>query len=244
MALIVSSRQTKVAYGTQATYTFSVNVFTTTITGNSGLQYMGGVALDVFGTSLVTSTNFPAISTESQYPMAGTFTIAGSNVVLSSSELDAYGNGVARRISLTAITGWTVAYSPKNPNVITLISTTVGPTTAPIFTGLQAMGIALDSITFINGTAIPAFGPQDDVKIVGHYPLTFRVQFTGATIPSLQVSYGTEQEQQAGQLFYEPALTLTADASGGYYATLATPANYVRMTTISGNTQATLYVAS
>jgi hypothetical protein len=99
------------------------------------------------------------------------------------------------------------------------------------------LGIIISDVKFINGTAIPAVGAQDDIRISGKYPMTIKVLYTGGTLPDVQVSYGTDEDQSRGALTYETALTLTNQS-----VALASPANFIRMTTKSSNTQAILYL--
>jgi hypothetical protein len=224
MGLIYAvGRQAKIIYGTRAQYFFTVGTQTNTVIGTSP-QYING-ALSPSGLSV------------NNYPIAGTFTIAGSNVVVTAADATSGEGGVANRIINSSISGWNMHQGLQDANVITMTSSSVGSVSAPVIAGAGALGIIISNVQFINGTAIPTAGAQDDIRISGKYPMTIKVIYTGGTLPDVQVSYGTDEDQSRGVLTYESALVLTNQS-----ISLASPANFIRLTTKSSNTQAVLYL--
>jgi hypothetical protein len=127
--------------------------------------------------------------------------------------------------------------SPYQSDLITLVSTTIGPIPQPTVTLGTATNIFFQDITFINGSSILTVGAQDDIVVRGRTPITVTVGYTGGTQPSVQASYGTDLEQAQGALTYQTAISLV----GNTY-TFTNPINYLRLTTQALNTQAILYI--
>jgi hypothetical protein len=215
-------RSRKVLYGTYPIFEFKVKAYPNQIRDNNGLEFING--------QLNTATTY------TNGPTAGTISVAGTTVTLLAQ--DVLGKdpsiSIAYRISQTAISGYTVV---QKRDVLYLTSTTVGPISTPTVSLGTATGIQFQEVLFFNGVAIPSIGAQDDILVFGRQPITITVTSVGGTTPTVQTSTGTEVEQANGMLTYGSALTLT-----GGQVTITTPVTYVRLTTVSGNTQATIYI--
>jgi hypothetical protein len=199
------------------------------------LNNIGRQAKISYGTGAVTEFRiaFPTVQSPAVLPTAGTLTIAGVTVTLTASDILSP-IGVAQKIASTSIAGYTV-YSKKD--IVYLTNTTVNSITKATYVLGTATNILFVDSVFTSGTPIGTIGAMDDVLVTGRTPVTVTVAFTGGTLPTIQASTGTPQEQATGTLTYATAVTLVGQAY-----TFTTPVNYIRMTTQASNTQAILYI--
>lgn len=218
MALLTSTgRSSSFIYGTQPIFTFNVKFPSPSMTSTSPLN-----------------TNSPIVNTNK--PTTGTLTVAGVTVTLVASDLESVQSVVAK-IKATSISGYTVAIDSYDTTMVKLVSTTIGPVTAPTVVLGTATNIYFTNQSFTQGV-LCGTGAMDDIYIGGRVPCNLTIATTSATA-AVSTSTGTLLEQQMGTLTYGTALSFTNGV-----ATITAPVNFVRVTTsgVSAPSQVKLYI--
>jgi hypothetical protein len=213
-------RAAKIQYGTFATFTFTIKF--PTPQANSSVQ--GFISTGTLGAA----------------PTIGTLTIAGTTVTLGAGDI-INPQAVAKKIVATSISGFTTAWNQNDPLKVTLINTTVGSQTKPTLALGTATNILFTDSVYTDGSNI-TIGAQDDIEVEGRTPQTIVVTFSGGSIPTVIASTGTEQEQAAGTLTYGAALTLGTVNGIANAVTISSPIHYIKLTTQTGNTTASVYI--
>lgn len=210
MAKIIAGRNQKFVYGTNAIFTFAVKFLTSQYATPQLTVPLGG---------------------NSSKPTAGTITVAGTTVTLTTTDILSP-QAVCAKIIATSISGWTVGINSNGYSVF-LTSTSVGSTARPTVVLGTATQLFFADQYYTDGAAIPS--TFDDIKIQGRTPVQVKVVNTGGSA-GLSSSMGTDDEQANGTLTY----TTVTLATG--VATITAPTDYIKVTN-SGATQIILYIA-
>ena len=213
MALIQAlGRNTVVAYGTQATLTFSVRFMSQNDTSNTPFT--------TYGTYLPTNL-----------PTAGTITVAGTTVTLTAADI-VTPTAVLKKIITTGIAGWSLGIDNYNLNTFWMESNTYGSITAPAAPTLgTATNILFYDIKYTPGVPCPAGPNLDDIYIGGRVPVTLYLESANLTTANIQLSEDAGSlDQTIGGLTYGTNLTLVAvNGSTATAYTVTQPANYARI---------------
>lgn len=234
--IVATGRASKIVYGTLPLFSFRVSFPTPNYANATGLNPNWG------GTTWDSYTYSGNVQNTSSAPTTGTLTIAGVTVTLVAADIVNPANVAAKIIAatITGFTPWT--NTPSNqPDVIFLQGTSVGHLAKPTVALGTATNILFSDISYVDGVAFPSLGAQDDILVRGRTPVQLTLVWTGSGTPTVAVSYGTDQEQSAGLLTYSAALTFSPTTSGGT-VTLTAPPDYVKVTTVTGNTSVSLYL--
>lgn len=215
------------------------------------IENIGRSANIIYGTSakFTFDIRFPSASMESEVPLntqapmlpknmpvAGTITVAGASVTLTSADIITPAH-VATKIKTSGVSGYTVSINEKNPAQVILVATAIGSIARPTVVLNTAKNILFVNTEFINGVACPS-GNLDDIFVGGRTPVTLTLSTANVTA-TVASSTGSLAEQRAGTLTYGTNLTFT-----GGTITLTAPVNFVRVATsgVGATSVAKLYI--
>lgn len=214
--LSVLGRRGQVIYGQYALLSFKVNAVTRYINNIDGSYTVGE---------------------NDSYFTPGSMTVLGTAITLTAADCISEASVAAKIASGITAAGAYYCYSDNNI-IHAQYQTSVGVIAKPtIASYYSATRVCISDYIFTQGVPMPStVGPQDDIVVGGGVPFSAYVAYTGGTQPTLFGAVGTDMDQALGNLNY-----ISIPLTNGL-AVVTTPYSFIRVTTMTGNTQAILSI--